>query len=46
MDSEDKNITFENYLKEVIKQTGATPKLLARELQIDEEELEKFTQTA
>ncbi|MDP3049188.1 MAG: hypothetical protein Q8N12_07155 [Thermodesulfovibrionales bacterium] len=42
----DKNITFENYLKEVIKQTGATPKLLARELQIDEEELEKFTQTA
>lgn len=40
----DKNITFENYLKEVIKQTGATPKLLARELQIDEGELEKFTQ--
>ncbi|MCX5716893.1 MAG: hypothetical protein NTW44_01015 [Nitrospirae bacterium] len=40
----DKNITFENYLKEVIKQTGATPKLLARELQIDETELEKFTQ--
>jgi hypothetical protein len=42
----DKNITFENYLKEVIKQTGATPKLLARELQIDEMELEKFTQSA
>lgn len=42
----DKNITFENYLKEVIKQTGATPKLLARELQIDEGELEKFTQPA
>lgn len=42
----DKNITFENYLKEVIKQTGATPKLLARELQIDETELEKFTQTS
>lgn len=42
----DKNITFENYLKEVIKQTGATPKLLARELQIDETELEKFAQPA
>lgn len=42
----DKNITFENYLKEVIKQTGATPKLLARELQINEGELEKFTQPA
>ena len=42
----DKNITFENYLKEVIKQTGATPKFLARELQIDETELEKFTQPA
>lgn len=42
----DKNITFEDYLKEVIKQTGATPKLLARELQIDEGELEKFTQPA
>ncbi len=41
-----KNITFENYLKEVIRQTGATPKLLARELQIDEGELEKFTQPA
>jgi len=40
----DKNITFENYLKEVIKQTGATPKLLARELQIDEAELEKLAQ--
>lgn len=39
-------ISFENYLKEVIKQTGATPKLLARELQIDETELEKFTQPA
>jgi len=42
----DKNITFENYLKEVIKQTGATPKLLARELQIDETELEKFIRPA
>jgi len=40
----DRNITFENYIKEVIKQTGATTKLLARELQIDEEELEKFAQ--
>jgi len=42
----DKNIRFENYLKEVIKQTGATTKLLARELQIDEEELEKFAKSA
>jgi len=39
----DKNLRYEDYLKEVMKQTGATPKLLAREIQIDEEELEKFT---
>ncbi len=41
----DKNIRFEEYIQEVIKQTGATAKSLARELQIGEEELEKFTQT-
>ncbi len=39
----DKNMRYEDYVKEVMKQTGATPKLLAREIQIDEEELEKFT---
>lgn len=42
----DKNIRFEEYIQEVIKQTGATAKSLARELQIGEEELEKFTQSA
>jgi len=39
----DKNMRYEDYVKEVMKQTGATPKLLAREIQIDEKELEKFT---
>ncbi len=38
----DKNTPYENYVKEVIRQTGATPKTLARELQIDEEELERI----
>ncbi len=37
-----KSMTYEEYLKEVIKQSGATPKLLARELQIDEKELERL----
>lgn len=41
----DKNIRYEDYVKEVIKQTGTTTKSLARELQIDEEELEKLTKT-
>ncbi|MFA4828368.1 MAG: hypothetical protein WC855_08855 [Thermodesulfovibrionales bacterium] len=40
----DKNIRYEDYVKEVIKQTGTTTKSLARELQIDEEELEKLTE--
>ena len=39
----DKNMRYEDYVKEVMKQTGATPKLLAREIQIDEKELEKLT---
>ncbi|HBU06238.1 MAG: hypothetical protein A2X54_07135 [Nitrospirae bacterium GWF2_44_13] len=39
-------ISFVEYLEEVIKQTGATPKHLAQELQIDETELEKFTHPA
>ncbi len=38
----DKNTTYENYVREVIKQTGAAPKILARELQVDEEELERI----
>jgi hypothetical protein len=42
----DKNISFENYLKEVLQQTGATTRHLARELQIDETELEKITSPA
>ncbi|MDO9288454.1 MAG: hypothetical protein Q7T83_06645 [Thermodesulfovibrionales bacterium] len=42
----DKNIRYEDYVKEVIKQTGTTTRSLARELQIDEEELEKLTKTA
>lgn len=38
----DQNIPFEKYVQEVLKQTGATPRLLAREMQLDEEALEKF----
>lgn len=41
----EKNLTYEEYMQKVIKQTGATPRLLSRELQIDESELEKFIQT-
>lgn len=37
-----KSMTYEEYLKEVIKQSGATPKLLANELQIDERKLERL----
>lgn len=37
-----KQISFTEYLKEVISQSGATPKILAHELQIDEEELKRF----
>lgn len=37
------NIPFEKYVQEVLEQTGATPRLLAREMQLDDEEaLEKF----
>jgi hypothetical protein len=35
-------IGFADYLKEVMQQTGATPKHLARELQIEEEELKRI----
>ena len=38
----EKQIGFVEYLKEVIQQSGATPKILARELQINAEELEKL----
>jgi len=38
----EKQISFIEYLKEVIKQTGATPKHLAQELQIDEKELQRL----
>lgn len=37
----DKQISFEAYLKETMQQTGATPKTLAKELQIDEEALNR-----
>lgn len=35
-------ISYVDYIKEVIKQTGTTPKLLAHELRIDVEELERL----
>lgn len=35
----EEGVTYEEYLKEIIKQTGVTPKLLGKELQIDEKEL-------
>lgn len=38
----EQQITFKDYLKEVLSQTGATLKHLAREVQIDEEELKKL----
>jgi len=33
---------YVEYLREVIKQTGATPKVLAQEIQIDEDEIEEI----
>ncbi|MFZ6017185.1 MAG: hypothetical protein ACOYU0_06215 [Nitrospirota bacterium] len=36
----EKSISYEEYVKEVMTQTGGTPKLLAREFQIDEKDLE------
>lgn len=38
----EKNMSYEEYLREVSKQTGASLKTLAQELQIDEEELERL----
>lgn len=38
----EKNITYEDYVREVVSQAGATSRLLALELQIDAEELERL----
>lgn len=38
----EKQTSFKDYLKEVIQQTGATPEHLAREYQMDEEELRRL----
>jgi ribosome-binding protein aMBF1 (putative translation factor) len=37
-------MSYEEYLREVIKQTGASLKTLASELQVDEEEIERIAQ--
>ncbi len=37
----EENITYEEYVRELLSQPGATPKQFARELQIDEEELKR-----
>ncbi|MCE5193867.1 MAG: hypothetical protein LLF28_00165 [Nitrospiraceae bacterium] len=42
----DSNITHKEYLQKVLKQTGATPSLLAKELQIEEKELRQFIESA
>lgn len=39
------SMTYENYLKEIIRQTGATSGLLAKELQIDEGEIERLLES-
>ena len=36
-------VTYEEYMREVIKQTNASPRQLAMELKIEEKEIEKFT---
>jgi len=36
------SMNYEDYLKEIVRQTGATPGLLAKELQLDEREIEKL----
>jgi hypothetical protein len=38
----EKQTSFQDYLKEVIQQTGATPEHIAREFQIDVEELKRI----
>ncbi|MEW6574328.1 MAG: hypothetical protein AB1374_11940 [Bacillota bacterium] len=39
----DEGTPYEEYLREIIRQTEATPKLLGKELQIDEKELVKLS---
>ncbi|RJQ46905.1 MAG: hypothetical protein C4538_05830 [Nitrospiraceae bacterium] len=41
----EKQTSFGDYVKEVMKQTGATAQHLAREYKIDEDELKKFLET-
>jgi hypothetical protein len=36
------SMNYEDYLREIIRQTGATPGLLANELQIEEKEIERL----
>ncbi len=36
----EESMHYEDYLKEIVRQTGATPGLLAKELQMDEREIE------
>jgi hypothetical protein len=36
----EESMHYEDYLKEIVRQTGATSVLLAKELQIDEREIE------
>jgi hypothetical protein len=38
----EESTSYNDYLKEIIRETGATSGLLAKELQIDEREIEKF----
>jgi hypothetical protein len=38
----EESISYEEYVKEVVHQTGLTPKLLEKELQIDTKELERI----
>lgn len=38
----EESVNYRDYLKEIIRETGATPGLLAKELQIDEREMEKL----
>jgi hypothetical protein len=38
----EESINYEDYLKEIIRETGATPELLAKELKIDAGEIEKL----
>lgn len=42
----DESIPYEEYANEIIRQTGATTKLLSRELHIDEKELERLIRHA